>query len=102
MTEASRRAQAVVVQPRLSVERLADLRALVDALMASCIGDPPPCNGAGNWSARRRQRDLFDEKSPVAELRPDLRNKLALLLQTSWRRRPASSSAEPNRRIATA
>src|SRR5947209_3376193 len=48
MTEASRRAQAVVVQPRLSVERLADLRALVDALMASCIGDPPPCNGAGN------------------------------------------------------
>src|SRR5205823_10393394 len=48
MTEASRRAQAVVVQPRLSVERLADLRALVDALMASCIGDPPPCNGASN------------------------------------------------------
>ena len=34
------------------------------------------------WSARRRQRDLFDEKPPVAELRPDLRNKLALLLQT--------------------
>ena len=33
------------------------------------------------WSARRRQRDLFDEKPPVAELRPDLRNKLALLLQ---------------------
>ena len=34
------------------------------------------------WSARRRQRDLFDKTSPMAELRPDLRNKLALLLQT--------------------
>jgi hypothetical protein len=34
------------------------------------------------WSARCRQRDLFDEKPPVAEFRPDLRNKLALLLQT--------------------
>jgi hypothetical protein len=31
--------------------------------------------------ARRSQRDLFDETPQVAELRPDLRNKLALLLQ---------------------
>jgi hypothetical protein len=33
------------------------------------------------WRARRSQRDLFDETPQVAELRPDLRNKLALLLQ---------------------
>jgi hypothetical protein len=33
------------------------------------------------WRARRNQRDLFDETPEVAELRPDLRNKLALLLQ---------------------
>ena len=33
------------------------------------------------WRARRSQRDLFDEAPLVAELRPDLRNKLALLLQ---------------------
>ena len=32
-------------------------------------------------SARRNQRDLFDETPQVMELRPDLRNKLALLLQ---------------------
>ena len=34
------------------------------------------------WRARRSQRDLFDETPQAAELRPDLRNKLALLLQT--------------------
>jgi len=33
------------------------------------------------WRAQRSQRDLFDETPQVAELRPDLRNKLALLLQ---------------------
>lgn len=33
------------------------------------------------WRARRSQRDLFDETPQMAELRPDLRNKLALLLQ---------------------
>jgi hypothetical protein len=31
--------------------------------------------------AQRSQRDLFDETPQVAKLRPDLRNKLALLLQ---------------------
>ena len=33
------------------------------------------------WRARCSQRDLFEETPQVAELRPDLRNKLALLLQ---------------------
>jgi hypothetical protein len=33
------------------------------------------------WRARRTQRDLFDETPQMGELRPDLRNKLALLLQ---------------------
>jgi hypothetical protein len=33
------------------------------------------------WRERGRQKDLFDEASPVAELRPDLRNKLAILLR---------------------
>lgn len=33
------------------------------------------------WRARRSQRDLFDETPQMAELRPDLRNKLAALLQ---------------------
>ena len=31
--------------------------------------------------ARRSQRDLFDEAAQLAELRPDLRTKLAPLLQ---------------------
>src|SRR5580704_11284979 len=48
MTDASRGAQALVAHPRLPVERLADLRALVDALMASCSGEPPRCKGAAN------------------------------------------------------
>jgi hypothetical protein len=33
------------------------------------------------WRARCSQRDLFDATPRVAELRPGLRNKLALLLQ---------------------
>ena len=33
------------------------------------------------WRARRSQRDLFDETPQPAELRPDLRSKLAVLLQ---------------------
>ena len=33
------------------------------------------------WRARRSQGDLFEERRQVTELRPDLRNKLALLLQ---------------------
>jgi hypothetical protein len=33
------------------------------------------------WRARRSQRDLFEETPQMAELRPDLRNKVALLLQ---------------------
>ena len=33
------------------------------------------------WRARRSQRDPFEETPQVAELRPDLRNQLALLLQ---------------------
>ena len=31
--------------------------------------------------ARRRQRDLFDEAAQLTELRPDLRTRLAPLLQ---------------------
>jgi hypothetical protein len=34
------------------------------------------------WRSRRSQRDLFDEAAQVVELRPDLRSKLALLLQS--------------------
>jgi hypothetical protein len=33
------------------------------------------------WRVRGRQRDLFEEAPPVAELRRDLRSKLAILLQ---------------------
>ena len=33
------------------------------------------------WRARLNQRDLFDEKPQVAELRPELRSRLAMLLQ---------------------
>jgi hypothetical protein len=33
------------------------------------------------WRARRSQRDLFDEAAQVTELRPELRNTVATLLQ---------------------
>src|SRR3954463_15263946 len=46
MTDASRGAAALVASPRLSIERLRDLRTLFDALMASGTGMPLPCNGA--------------------------------------------------------
>jgi hypothetical protein len=48
MTEPGQAALQIVVHPRFPVKRLADLRALVDALMASCTGDSPPCKGAGD------------------------------------------------------
>src|SRR3954463_10967822 len=54
MTDASRGAEALVASPRLSIERLRDLRALLDALMASCTGSLPPCNGAGDAENARQ------------------------------------------------
>ena len=50
------------------------------------------------WRARRSQRDLFDEAAPMVELRPDLRSKLAVLLQAllaeaaGVQRRPTGSA----------
>jgi hypothetical protein len=38
----------LVAQVRLPVEKLGDLRALIDALMASCAGDLPRCRGASH------------------------------------------------------
>ena len=68
--------------PRLPVERLADLRALVDALMASCSGELPRCEGAGDVESATQSEGPVRRDAPrVADLRPDLRNKLALLLQ---------------------
>jgi hypothetical protein len=75
-------AHEIVPQPRLKVERLLDLRALVDALMASCQGDSPRCEGLAMASTRHRQGDLFEPAARVADLRPDLRTKLTPLLQT--------------------
>src|SRR5262249_31057575 len=46
MTEPGRAATPLLALPRLPVERLADLRALLDELMASCSGDLPRCKGA--------------------------------------------------------
>src|SRR3954451_10870695 len=48
MTEPRQAALRMVLHPRFPVERLADLRTLVDALMASCTGDSPPCRGVGD------------------------------------------------------
>jgi hypothetical protein len=47
--------------------------------------------------APRRQRDLFDEAAPLTELRPDLRTRLAPLLQVllteaaGWQQRQTES-----------
>jgi hypothetical protein len=48
MTEPDRSATQLVAQPRLSVERLSDLHAFLDAFMASCTKDSPRCEGAGD------------------------------------------------------
>jgi hypothetical protein len=53
MTETGRSVPALVAHPRLPIERLSDLRALLDALMASCNGDPSPCKGAGDGERTR-------------------------------------------------
>ena len=44
-------------------------------------GSLPPCNGAGDAENARNQRDLFDKRVQATEFQPDLRSKLALLLQ---------------------
>lgn len=46
------------------------------------------------WRARRNQKDLFDETPQVRALRPDLRNKLALLLQALL---AEAASVQPHR-----
>ena len=49
---------------------------------------------------RGSQRDLFDERLQTAELRPELRCKIALLLQVLLTEAAGVRSAGPNRRIA--
>src|SRR5271169_713993 len=44
----------LVARPWLPIEKLGDLRALVDALMASYAGDLPRCNGAGHAESATR------------------------------------------------
>src|SRR5262245_21541533 len=70
MTEAGQRPQALVARPRLRVGRLADLGGLVDALMASCIGDPPCCKEADDVerttpSARSIRRNTTGGEAPA-------------------------------------
>ena len=54
MTEPGQAATALVMHPRFLIERLAELRLLLDARMASCTG--PTMR-----SARRKQGELFEE-----------------------------------------
>ena len=78
MTEPGQAALRIVVHPRFPVERLAGLRTLVDALMASCMGIRSLAGELAMRSARRKQGDLFEEV-PVTE---ELRSRLTPLLQT--------------------
>ena len=50
--------------------------------------------------ARRNQRDLFDETPQMSELRPELHNTVAILLQALLTE--AAGNGRPNRRITTA
>ena len=65
MTEAGRGIPALVATPRLPIEHLAELCTLLDALMASCSGDPSHCKGASDGARARSpggpvQRDAAD------------------------------------------
>jgi hypothetical protein len=66
MTKASRDSEALVAHPRFPVERLSDLRALIDALLASCTGISPDRRRAGNVESATQ---------------PEGRNTVATLLQ---------------------
>ena len=79
MAEPGQAALVIVGHPRFPVEGLADLRTLVDALMASCTGFRPLSRELAMKSARRKQGDLFEEIR-VVELRPELRGRLTPLL----------------------
>jgi hypothetical protein len=56
MTEPGQAATPLVMHPRLLIERLAELRSLVDALMASCTGDWPSCPGANDGERTTQTR----------------------------------------------
>src|SRR5262249_43210695 len=80
MTDTSRGTPGLVAHPRLPVERLSELRALVDALMASCRGEPPRCEGGGDVESATQSKGPFRREAQVAELRPELRSRLTMLL----------------------
>jgi hypothetical protein len=71
-------AHQLLPYPRLAVERLVDLRALVDALMASCQGNSPRYKGVGHeeratppeGSVRAGAKGRGPSARPAAKLTP--------------------------------
>jgi hypothetical protein len=100
MTGAGRSIPILVANPRLPIGRLAELRTLLDTLMASMIGDRSDRKEPAMGRGRGRQRDLFDEMPQTAELQPELRCKIAALLRVLLTE--AAGSTGPNRQLATA
>jgi hypothetical protein len=98
MTEPGQAALRIVVHPRFPVERLADLRTLVDALMASCTGDSPPCKGAGDAERTTQtggsiRRDTGRGTAARAAEQAD-----ATASGATGRGRPTGATANPARR----
>jgi hypothetical protein len=82
MTAPAAASHQLVSPPRLSIESLAEVRALVDALLASSGRESSPAAREPVMrSERHSQRDLFEERATVLHLRPDLQAKLTPLLQ---------------------
>ena len=97
MAEPGQAALGIVGHPRIPVEGLADLRTLVDALMASCTGFRPLSRELAMKSARRKQGDLFEEIR-VVELRPRAAEQAdATAFGRYWQKPPDWSHGRPCR-----
>ena len=101
MAEPGQAALGIVGHPRFPVEGLADLRTLVDALMASCRGSPT-FKRAGDEERTTQTGDLFEEIR-VVELRPRAAEQAdATAFGRYWQKPPDWSHGRPCRTISAA
>jgi hypothetical protein len=70
----------LMADPRLPVNRLLDVRALVEALLASSLGESPRSQG-GDHGQHERQRDLFEGPPTVTGIPINVQPQMLELLK---------------------
>jgi hypothetical protein len=94
MSEEAARSITLTTCPRLSVERLMELRRQLDSLQAS-RGNRPHKEEAIMRARPNRQRDLFEEDRPAAEAPTTVRVTLIRLIEELLVEATGDGSVEP-------